>query len=426
MDLNSSLREIASFLDGQGMDAKWALRMASMLLSLAYLGVASAVYLILNRIVNPMILHFTRKTPTKIDDILFRHSFLKWCWWELSVLLLRHLLQYSLMPFQTVLSWVDITADVVIIGLGTKMVVEFVKGVFLVLFDHKRISEEAERLRVAEENGGDYEYVPSHSLQGLEQMIVFLIWAIGVILMLSVVVGKNPLLIISGLGAGAAVLMLVFKDSILGVVAGIQLTVNDMLRPGDWVTAPAYGANGIVQKVTLATVKVLNWDHTIVTIPPYQLVSQSFQNWRSMQESGGRRVARSLSIDMTTVRFLTQEEKKEMRQSEWASMLDLDGEVVNLTALRHYLKHYISQLPTLKRGGSMIFMVRELQPTESGLPIEIYFFTKCTAWEQYEGVQADVVDHILAIVGRFGLRIFQAPTGADIKSIAKIEQKNVN
>lgn len=427
VNLNSALQGIAGWLCDNGLGWQWALRTASLLLSVAYVVASGLVYTVLNRLVNPLILRITRNTPTKIDDILFRYSFLKWCWWECSVMLLRHLLQYSLSPFKTVSSWAMITADVVIIGIGTKMVVEFVKGAFLVLFDRNRIAEEAERLsKLNDEEADDYEYVPSHSLQGLEQMIIFLIWAVGVILMLSVVVGRNPLLIISGLGVGAAVLMLVFKDSILGVVAGIQLTVNDMLRPGDWVTAPAYGANGIVKKVTLATVKVLNWDHTIVTIPPYQLVSQSFQNWRSMQESGGRRVARSLSIDMTTVRFLTEEEKTSMRGCEWAKGLEMDGEVVNLTALRHYLKHYISQLPTLKRGGNMLYMVRELQPTEAGLPIEIYFFTKCTTWEKYERVQADVTDHIIATVGRFGLRIFQAPTGADIKSLAKIEQKNVN
>lgn len=418
MDLNRSLEILARYLGDCGFEPVWALRAASGLLSLGYLAVAILVYWILDRVVNRIILRITRNTPTKIDDILFRESFLGWCWWLLSAVLLRYLLHFSLSPFKTVSEWMEITMDVVIIGFGTRMLVEFVKGVFLVAFDRGRVEEEAARLWAATENDEDYEYVPSHSLQGLEQMIIFLIWAVGVILMLSVVMGRNPLLIISGLGAGAAVLMLVFKDSILGVVAGIQLTVNDMLRPGDWITAPGNGANGVVQKVTLATVKVKNWDHTIVTIPPYQLVSQSFQNWRNMEQSGGRRVMRSFLIDMTTVRFMDEKEREEALSQPWGENLDADAPLVNLTAFRHYLRHYITQLPTLKRGKTMLYMVRELQPTAQGLPVEVYFFTTRTKWDQYEAVQADVLDHILAVVNRFGLKIFQSPTGEDIRRMS--------
>lgn len=421
IDISKSLQAIVEWLSDSGMNATWALRTGSTLLSMAYFITAVACYSLLNKVVNPFVQRITRNTPTKIDDILFRGNFLKWCWWLISAILLRYLLRISLAPFASLTEWMEITMDVVIIGFGTKALSEFVKGVFLVLFDRERINEEAEKLHAAEAGDEEYEYIPSHSLQGLEQMIIFLIWAVGAILMISVVFGKNPLMIISGLGAGAAVLMLVFKDSILGVVAGIQLTVNDMLRPGDWITAPASGANGVVQKVTLATVKVKNWDHTIVTIPPYQLVSQSFQNWRSMEQSGGRRVMRSFNIDMTSVKFLTPRQREELSLQPWAAKLDKDTELVNLTVFRHYLKHYISNLPTLKRGKTMLCMVRELQPTPQGLPLEVYFFTSRTKWDQYEAVQADVLDHILAVVGSFGLRIFQSPTGEDIRRGGNLE-----
>lgn len=399
-----------------GCTGRWPLWLGSWSLALGYIIVAVAFYWVLNNGVNPLIQRLTRKTETKIDDILFREEFLRWVWWLLSALLLKHLLEYAVSPYRLVSSWVEVVMDVVIIGFGTKALVEFVEGLFLVVFDSENIDKEAERIHSAEENDVDYEYVPSHSLKGLQQMICIVIWGIGAILMLAALIGRSPLLIVSGLGAGAAILMLVFKDSILGVVAGIQLTANDMLRPGDWIMAPAHGANGVVKEVTLATVKVVNWDHTIVTIPPYLLVSQSFQNWRNMKESGGRRVMRSFNIDMTTVRFMSKEERARFDGERWAEGCVNEEEVANITLFRHYLKHYISTLPTLRRN--MLYMVRELQPTPQGLPIEIYFFTSKTGWEAYEMVQAAALDHILAVVSRFGLRLFQSPTGADLASVA--------
>lgn len=408
------LQKVTELFIEIGCSANWSMWLASGILSAFYILITCAAYRILNNVVNPLLRKTTRKTPTHVDEILLRNEFLKWVWWLISTILLYHLILSAVVPYPTISQYVTVVMDIAIIGFGTKVLVELVKGVFLIVFDHQRIDEEAQRLREAEINDEEYEYVPSHSLKGLQQMICILIWGIGIILMLAVLFGRSPLLIVSGLGAGAAVLMLVFKDSILGVVAGVQLTAHDMLRPGDWIIAPSHGANGRVHEVTLATVKVINWDHSVVTIPPYQLVSNSFQNWRHMEQTGGRRVMRSFNIDMTTVRFMTDKEQAQYMDEPWASHCH-NGEWVNLTVFRHYLKYYIGNLPTLK--NHMLYMVRELQPTPQGLPIEIYFFTTSTSWEAYEQVQADVIDHILAIVNKFGLRLFQSPSGADFHKI---------
>ncbi len=416
---DSLLQLLAQLLAEWGCTGQSSMLLASCLLSVAYVILVAIVYRLLINVVSPMLRNVTIKTPTRVDDILLRKDFMRWLWCMLSAMMLRYLLQTSLVPFETICRYVDVIMDVVVIGFGTKVLVELVKGIFMIVFDHRRIGEEAERIHKAENNNDEYAYVPSHSLKGLQQMICIVIWCIGAILMVAVLFGRSPLLIVSGLGAGAAVLMLVFKDSILGVVAGVQLTANDMLRPGDWIVSSAHGANGRVLEVTLATVKVKNWDHSIVTIPPYQLISQSFQNWRSMEQSGGRRVMRSFNIDMTTVRFMTDSEREKYAQEPWAADLE-PCRWVNLTVFRSYLKHYISSLDTL--NNDMLYMVRELQPTPQGLPIEIYFFTSRTSWEAYEQVQAAALDHILAVVKDFGLCIFQSPTGADLRTLHLPEQ----
>jgi len=220
------------------------------------------------------------------------------------------------------------------------------------------------------------------------------------------------------LGAGTAILMLVFQDTIKGLVAGVQLTANDMLRPGDWITMPKYGADGDVIEVTLTTVKVRNWDKTITTVPPYALVNDSFQNWRGMFDMGGRRVKRSINIDMNTVRFCTEEELAEFKKQPWMEGFEATGkEEVNLYIFRHYVMHYLTHHPKVHQGLTMI--VRQLQPTAQGMPIELYFFSANTAWVKYEALQAEVFDHVLATLHRFDLKVFQSPTGLDLQKLEK-------
>ena len=211
--------------------------------------------------------------------------------------------------------------------------------------------------------------------------------------------------------------MLIFQDTIKGLVAGIQLMTNDMLRPGDWITMPKYEADGDVIEVTLTTVKVRNWDKTITTIPPYALVNDSFQNWRGMFDIGGRRVKRSINIDMQTVRFCTKEELEHYKKQPWMEGFEETGkEEVNLYIFRHYMEYYLKHHP--KVSQEMIMTVRQLQPTAQGLPVELYFFSADTRWLKYEHLQAEVFDHVLAMLHTFDLKVFQSPTGGDFQKLS--------
>lgn len=261
----------------------------------------------------------------------------------------------------------------------------------------------------------------NHPLQGLAQMLKLIVIAIGVIIGISVLLDKNPIVILTGLGASAAVLMLVFKDTILGLVAGVQLSANKMLKVGDWIAIPSRNVNGVVYEVTLTTVKVRNYDNTIITVPPYSLVSESFQNWRGMWESGARRVMRSINIDMNTVRFCSAEDMARYEGEKWFEGIERSGErEVNLKIFRHYLEHYITNHPRVDKNT--MIMIRQLQPTPQGLPVELYFFTETTEWKRYEYIQADIFDHAIAIINEFGLKVFQSPTGDDITSL-KLTQR---
>lgn len=262
----------------------------------------------------------------------------------------------------------------------------------------------------------EHDKMKNHSMKGFYQMLKLVVICIGTIVIISNLVGKNPGVILTGLGAGTAILMLVFQDTIKGFVAGIQLIANDMLRPGDWICAPKYGADGDVLEVTLTTVKVQNWDKTIVTVPPYALVNDSFQNWRGMFDHGGRRVKRSINIDMNTVRFCTKEEMEAYRKQPWMEGFEETGnEEVNLYIFRHYVDHYLRHHP--KVNPEMTLLVRQLQPSAQGLPVELYFFSADTGWINYENIQAEVFEHVLAVLHTFGLKVFQAPAGTDLYRI---------
>ena len=262
----------------------------------------------------------------------------------------------------------------------------------------------------------EHDKMKNHSMKGFYQMLKLVVICVGTIVIISNLVGKNPGVILTGLGAGTAILMLVFQDTIKGFVAGIQLIANDMLRPGDWICAPKYGADGDVLEVTLTTVKVQNWDKTIVTVPPYALVNDSFQNWRGMFDHGGRRVKRSINIDMNTVRFCTKEEMESYRKQPWMEGFEETGnEEVNLYIFRHYVDHYLRHHP--KVNPEMTLLVRQLQPSAQGLPVELYFFSADTGWINYENIQAEVFEHVLAVLHTFGLKVFQAPAGTDLYRI---------
>lgn len=281
-------------------------------------------------------------------------------------------------------------------------------------------------------------YAATRPIKGYIQLLQILIIFVAVIYGIAIIINKSPLGIFAGLGAMAAVLLLVFKDSILGFVASIQLSANKMLKPGDWIEMPGHKADGTVIDISLTTVKVQNWDKTITTIPTYALVSESFNNWAGMEESEGRRIKRSINIDMKSVGFANNEllgklshfyllkdyiSQKQAEIADYNQQLQVaEGDIfngrrqTNLGIFRYYLQAYLKQNQHINQD--MTFLVRHLQPTEKGLPIEIYVFSKVKAWADYEGIQADIMDHVLAILPEFGLRVYQNPSGNDVSELA--------
>ncbi|RRZ87017.1 mechanosensitive ion channel family protein [Erwinia sp. 198] len=272
-------------------------------------------------------------------------------------------------------------------------------------------------------------------LRGIFQSLKLIAALLVALMIISVLIGKSPLVLLTGLGAMTAVLMLVFKDPILGLVAGIQLSANNMLKLGDWLDMPKYGADGSVVDIALTTVKVRNWDNTITTIPTYALISDSFKNWRAMSESGGRRIKRSVNIDTTSIHFLNEDEVVRLKRAQlltpyleskmqevsaYNAGLDtstpLNGRrMTNIGTFRAWLEAWLRAHPHTHKG--MTLMVRQLAPGADGLPLEIYVFTNTTVWLEYERIQSDIFDHIFAVLPEFGLRVHQTPTGNDLRNL---------
>lgn len=347
--------------------------------------------LLCRRIFIPITNRITRSTQSKWDDILFSENVMISCCRMLPPILLHILLPRMFDTTGEIFFWTVKVLDIYI----TASAIRLAFAILNALYD---LSNQNRNLK-------------NRTLKGVFQMFKIIAICVGTIIIISIIIDKNPSNVLTGLGAMAAVLMLVFKDPIMGLVAGVQLSVNDMLRPGDWITLPKHDADGMVVEVTLTTVKVQNWDKTITTIPPYALVSESFQNWRGMFDSGGRRIKRSIYIDMNSVGFCTKEQIEKFMQKGWLVGLDSSEEIVNLTVLRNYIDIYLRNNPRVNKD--MILMVRQLQPTAQGLPLELYFFSANTAWVAYEHLQADVFEHLIAMLPEFGIKAFQAPAGSD-------------
>ena len=358
------------------------------------------------------------RTKATWDDILFEDRVLRRLCHIVPPVLIYFLLPLAFPPESGMVAFVLKLLLIYVIAVVLRFVNAFLKA----LHD---VADQKEELQ-------------GKPLKGLMQTGQVIAFFVCIILIISILIDKSPARLLAGLGASAAILMLVFKDSIMGLVSGIQLTANDMLHVGDWISMSKYGVNGRVTEVTLNTVKVRNWDNTIVTVPPYLLISDSFQNWRPMQDSGGRRVMRSVNIDMNSVRFCTPEMLDRFRkirllkdyideterliaESNEQAGVENDPEPVNglhqtnLGVFRAYLERYLRSLAGINQ--EMMLMVRQLQPTEKGLPVELYFCSKVTEWTVYEKVQADVFDHVLAVIPEVGLRVFQNPAGSDVRDL---------
>jgi miniconductance mechanosensitive channel len=275
-------------------------------------------------------------------------------------------------------------------------------------------------------------------IKGFVQLLQIAVWVLGGVLIVATVLGKSPLVLLGGFGAMTAILLLIFKDTILSLVASVQLTTQDMVRVGDWIEMPQFGADGDVIDVQLHTVKVQNWDKTITTIPTHRLITDSFRNWRGMSQSGARRIKRAIYIDVSTIRIQTDDEikhfkrfalladyiqRKESELAEYNARLtgEVDNEVnrrrlTNAGTFRAYAFNYLKNRPDIHKG--MTLLVRQLGPGPEGLPLEIYCFTNTTVWAEYEDIQSDIFDHLIALIPEFGLRLYQKPAGSDITGLA--------
>lgn len=288
-----------------------------------------------------------------------------------------------------------------------------------------------------------YEISKEKPIKGYIQVAKIIVITLGIIIIISNMLDKSPLILLSGIGALSAVVLLVFKDSLLGLVAGIQLAANDMVRVGDWIEMPKYGANGDIIDISLNTVKVQNFDKTITMVPSYALISDSFINWRGMRSSGGRRIKRALYIDTNSISFCTEEMierfktiaylsdyiiNREREIAEFNSLNDVDRTnpvngraLTNIGVFRAYISSYLQNHPAINQ--EMTLMVRQLAPTENGLPLEIYAFTNDIRWPVYETIQADIFDHLFAVTKEFDLRLFQNPSGHDLKALVDVSKK---
>lgn len=383
---------LASNITGTGSD----FMIISLLLIITAISAIACYYItkFLLRILERLIL----SSPTDWDDDLVNPRFLQAMSQLAPAICVRWMLPGFFSEHPTAFKWLSTLTSLYIVVAAVMIVTIFIGNLYNALSRRERTRP--------------------YAVKGIFQMLKLIVICLGAIIGLSIIIGRSPVVIFTALGASAAVLMLVFKDTILGLVASIQLTANKMVHRGDWIVDDKHGINGEVLDVSLTTVKVKNWDNSVSTIPPYNLVSESFRNYEPMREDGGRRIDRAIYIDMNTVRFLSADEIEKLRKDGWLDGLDMEeaARTVNLGLLRRYLEHYIATHPLV--NTRMIYMIRQLAPTQAGLPLQLYFFTTRTEWKAFEKVQSDIFDHVYAVVRHFGLSMFQSPAGTDISRAA--------
>lgn len=403
----------SDFFENKGAKGNSVEILAALAITFAILIVCILVYIILKKILLSIVTRIIRRNKMVWDDVLLERKVI-----HRLILIVPGILFYELTGFYENLDLTEILQRLVAIYI--LLVISFVVSSVLDSIDDIYRTKPISNVR------------PIKGLLQVVKIVVFII--IGVII-IAILLNKSPLVLLSGIGALAAVFSFVFKDSILGFIAGIQLTSNDMLRIGDWIEMPKYGADGDVVDITLNTVKVQNWDKSYVTIPAYALISDSFTNWRGMFQFGGRRIKRSIFIDVNSINLCTNEmiekfkkihylqdyiyeKEKELEAFNTLNNIDTNQKIngrrmTNLGTFRAYLQNYIGNHPGINQ--EKVMMVRQLASGENGIPLEIYAFTRDTAWVSYEGVQSDIFDHIFAVAGEFDLRIFQSPSGYDIR-----------
>lgn len=360
------------------------------ILEIGVIVVASVTAYYLMRLLEVVAMYFINKSSTKWDDDLLNQRFLKAVSQLMPAAVVAWLLPQFFKVHDMAYNWVSVITRCYILWAAVYIIHVFISNLYTA-FSHRR------RFR-------------AYAVKGIFQMTRLIVVGVGVIVTVSIVFGRSPMSILMGLGASAAILMLVFKDTILGLVASVQLTANNMLRKGDWIIVDKHGANGEVIDISLTTIKVLNWDNSVTTVPPYTLVSESFKNYQPMRKSGGRRVDRSILIDANSVGFCTPSEIEELSAQGWLEDVEVDNaaRMINLRLLRAYLENYLATHPEVRHD--MLTMVRQMEPTPTGLPLQLYFFTTKTEWKEFERVQSDIFDHVYAVIRRFGLRVYQVVT----------------
>ena len=393
--MDSIKESFAQWLSGMGM-SQGSITLTEQIAGIAFvIALAWLADLVCRRLIVPSIKAVVKRTNVTWDDHLLSDRVLDDMCHIIPAFVANLLMPFVFTTTPLLQSFLIKLCEIYIIATTLRLVFSFSNSLYA-------LSNEREKTK-------------NRPLKGVFQMIKVLAVCVGLILIFSILLEKSPIDLFVGLGAAATVLMLVFKDTIVGLVAGVQLSANDMLRPGDWITMPKYGADGVVFEVNLTTVKVRNWDNTTVTVPPYTLVSDSFQNWRGMFESGGRRIKRSINIDMTSVRFCTSEEMKKYEERGLIFPEDRQEELTNITMLRRALMKYLKENPRVNQD--LMVMVRQLQPTPQGMPLELYFFSADKQWVAYETLQADVFDYVMASVPQYGLHVFQSPMGEDVREL---------
>lgn len=395
--------------------AEWITAVSDFLIILL---IGCLIYYIAKLIIKTIIRRIAKRTKSKWDDVLLEKKAFNRMAFLIPGILIYNTLPQSLSEFPE------------FIPVGLKLTNIYIILVFLLI-----INSFFNAIYAYFQDSDFAKYHPIKSYVQVGKIIVFIV---STLLILSYLFNQSPTYLLTGLGAFSAIVLLIFKDPILGFVGGIQLSANDMVRQGDWISMPKYSADGTVQEISLTTVKVQNWDNTITTLPTYSLVAESFQNYRGMQESGARRMKRSIAIDMSSVAFCPEDMLNDFKKiqlvsdyitntekelSEFNESNNIDNSILvngkrqtNLGIFRAYLVEYLKHHPLVHQD--MDLLVRQLQPTSSGIPIEVYAFTMETKWVSYEKVQSDIFDHILAIVPQFHLRVFQSPTGEDLRKSA--------
>ena len=385
VSLGSWMNEI---LIDWGVDPKLANMFDETIIAVLMIGVSIGLDYLCQAIFVGGMKHYTKRAPHQWNTLLMKRRVVHHLIHILPGILVYFLLPLAFVRGKEILDFSQKICAVYIIA----AILFTINGLLLVMLDVYNARDKQK----------------NRPMKGFVQVLQVLLFFIGGIVIIAVLVNKSPMTLFAGLGASAAVLMLVFKDSILGFVAGGQLSANDMLRIGDWIQLPNGVANGTVEEITLNTVKIRNWDETISTVPPYTLVNNSFQNWRGMQESGGRRGNKNIYLDMTTLKFCTPEDLDAIRKNVplMADYQPAEGEVpTNSQLYRIYIERYLRSLPVVNQDMDLIISQKE--PTTYGVPIQVYFFSRNKVWREYERIQSDIFDHLLAIVGKFDLKLYQ-------------------